>query len=69
MRILASFTNWLKNWLETAENTLKYSSFVKVAGIKVPAKIKSLFYRAAAGKMSHDDLRAEYMHQRGLRRE
>ena len=60
---------WLKTWLETAENTPKYSSFVKVAGIRVPAKIKNLFYRAAAGKITHDDLRAEYMHQRGLRRE
>ena len=60
---------WLETWLETAENALKYSSFIRVAGMRVPGKIKRLFYRAAAGKISHDDLRAEYMQQRGLRRE
>jgi hypothetical protein len=60
---------WLKTWLETAENTPKYSAFIRVAGMRVPGKIKRLFYRAAAREISHDDLRAEYMQQKGLRRE
>jgi hypothetical protein len=47
-------------WLKTAEKIPRYSSFLKVVGIQVPAKIRNLFYRAVTGKISHNDLWAEY---------
>jgi len=47
-------------WLKTAQNIPRYSCILKVVGIRVPAKIRNLFCRAATGQISHSDLWAEY---------
>jgi len=60
--------NRLKSWLESSHSTAKYSAFIKVAGIRIPRKIGVLFRRAAAGEISHDDLRAEFKNEMGIKR-
>ena len=56
-------------WLKSSENMPKYTAFVKAAGVRITSKNKALFNRAASGMSTHDELRAEYQRQAGLRRE
>ena len=43
-----------------------YTAFIRVAGMKIPRRIRHYFARAAAGKISHDDLRREFVNELGL---